>query len=41
MLAEDTNLFFSDINVDDLSCDMNKELNEISFWLKLINYRYI
>ena len=34
MFADDTNLFLSGINVDDLFSDMNCELNEISLWFK-------
>ena len=34
MFSDDTNLFLSDINVDDLFSDMNCELNEISLWFK-------
>ena len=34
MCADDTNLFLSSINVDDLSSDMNCELNKISFRFK-------
>ena len=34
MFADDTNLFLSDINVDDLFSDMNCELNKISLWFK-------
>ena len=35
MCADDTNLFLSSINVDDLSSDMNCELNKISFRFKV------
>ena len=38
MFADDTNLFLSGINVDDLS-DMNCELNKISLWFKANKYR--
>ena len=34
MFAENTNLFFSSINLDDLFSETNRELNEISLWLK-------
>ena len=34
MFADDTNLFISGINVDDLFSDMNCELNKISLWFK-------
>ena len=34
MFADDTNLFLSGINVDDLFSDMNCELNKISLWFK-------
>ena len=34
MFADDTNLFISSINVDDLFSDMNCELNKISLWFK-------
>ena len=34
MFADDTNLFLSDTNVDDLFSDINCELNEISLWFK-------
>ena len=34
MLADDTNLFLSGINVVDLFSDMNCELNKISLWFK-------
>ena len=34
MFADDTNLFLSGINVDDLFSDMNCELTEISLWFK-------
>ena len=34
MFADDTNLFNSGINVDELFSDMNCELNEISLWFK-------
>ena len=30
MFAENTNLFFSSINLDDLFSETNRELNEIS-----------
>ena len=32
--ADDTNLFISGINVDDIFSDMNCELNKISLWFK-------
>ena len=35
MFADDTSLFISGINVDDLFYDMNCELNEISLWFKV------
>ena len=34
MFAENINLFFSSINLDDLFSETNRELNEISLWLK-------
>ena len=34
MFADDTNLFLSGINVDDLFSDMNCELNKIYIWFK-------
>ena len=34
MFADDTNLFLSVINVDDLFSEMNCELNKISLWFK-------
>ena len=34
MFADDTNLFLSGINLDDLFSDMNWELNKISLWFK-------
>ena len=34
MFADDTNLFLSGINVDDLFSDMNCELNKIYLWFK-------
>ena len=34
MLADNTNLFLSGINVDDLFSDMNCELNKIYLWFK-------
>ena len=34
MFANDTNLFLSDVDVDDLFSDMSCELNEISLWFK-------
>ena len=34
MFTDDTNLFNSGINVDELFSDMNCELNEISLWFK-------
>ena len=33
MFADDTNLFLSGKNVDDLFPDINCELNKISLWL--------
>ena len=35
MFADDTSLFISGINVDDLFYDMNCELNKISLWFKV------
>ena len=35
MFADDNSLFISDINLDDLFYDMNRELNEISLWFKV------
>ena len=35
MFTDDTNLFNSGINVDELFSDMNCELNEISLWFKV------
>ena len=32
MFADDTNLFLSGINADELFCDMKCELNKISLW---------
>ena len=34
IFADNTNLFLSGINVDDLFSDMNCELNKISLWFK-------
>ena len=34
MFADDTNLFLSGINVNDLFSDMSCELNKISLWFK-------
>ena len=34
MFADDTNLFISGINVDDLFSDMNCKLNKIFLWFK-------
>ena len=34
MFADDTNVFLSGLNVDDLFSDMNCELNKISLWFK-------
>ena len=34
MFSDDTNLFISGINVDDLFSDMNCELNKIYIWFK-------
>ena len=34
MFAEDTNLFLSGKNVDDIFSNMNSELNKISLWFK-------
>ena len=34
MFADNTNLFLTVINVDDLFSDMNCELNKMSFWFK-------
>ena len=34
MFAEDTNLFLSGKNVDDIFSNMNCELNKISLWFK-------
>ena len=34
MFADDTNLFYSRINVDDLFSDMNMELNKVSLSFK-------
>ena len=38
MFADNTNLFFSDILVDDLFSDMNCELTKYRSGLKQINY---
>ena len=34
MFADDINLFFSGMHVDDLFSDMNCELNKIYLWFK-------
>ena len=34
MFADDTNLFLSGINVDDIFSNVNCELNKISIWFK-------
>ena len=34
MFVDDTNLFLSRINIDDLFSDMNYELNKIPLWFK-------